>query len=80
MLVLAKSVKGKEFLYRADSAHKVSASSADYICKVLNERKFKLEDGSVWFKHAVDEYDTAYQYAEFQSFTNRKGIVSERRR
>jgi hypothetical protein len=43
MTVLAKAVKGKEFLYDARSAHEVSKASADVICETLNESKFLLK-------------------------------------
>jgi len=78
MKVIAKSVKGQEFLYSAKSAHKVSEASAKYICKVLNEYKYKLNEDEVWYIHDVGMYDSAYDYAEFQRFTVRNGIVKER--
>ena len=76
MLVIAKSVKGKEFLYNAESARKVSKRSASAILSVLNEMKWRLSDNEVWHIHEVDEYDNAYYYAQRQAFTIRNGIVS----
>lgn len=78
MKVIAKSTKGHEFMYNASSAHKVSDRSAEYICKVLNEYKFRINDNEVWFVHDVDRYDLAYEYAQYQRFTVRNGIVKER--
>ena len=78
MLVIAKSVEGKEFLYKAETARKVSARSANTILSVLNDMKWRLSDGEVWCIHEVDEYDAAYFYAQRQAFTIRKGIVSAR--
>ena len=79
MKIVAKSVKGPEFMYNGKSAHKVSEASAKYICDILNEYKYKLNENEVWFIHDVDKYDTvAYDYAQFQSFTVRKGIVKEK--
>lgn len=78
MKIIAKSVKGHEYAYSAKSAHKVSNASANYICKVLNDYNFKLNDGEVWFIHEVGAYDTAYEYAQYQQFTVRNGIVKER--
>ena len=76
MLVIAKSVKGKEFLYKAETARKVSARSANTILSVLNEMRWRLKDNEVWHIHEVDEYDNAYWYAQRQAFTIRKGVVS----
>ena len=78
MKVIAKSVKGREFLYKADTARKVSNRSAETILKVLNEMKWRLNDDEVWYIHEVDEYDNAYYYAQRQAFTIRNGIVSAR--
>lgn len=78
MLVIAKAAKGAEFFYSSGSAHKASARSADYIVAVLNKEGYKLRDGEVWHKFCVGPYDDAWAFAEDQSFTVRKGIVSER--
>lgn len=76
MLVIAKSVKGHEFMYNAASARKVSARSANKILAVLNEMKWRLNENEVWHIHEVDSYDNAYWYAQRQAFTIRKGVVS----
>lgn len=80
MLVIAKSIKGKEFLYNPKSARKVSKASAEKICKIVNEYKFLLgsNENEVWHIHEVFECDAAYNYAQFQSFTIRNGIVTAR--
>lgn len=75
MLVLAISTKGHEFFYDARTAHKVSKAAAEKIRDICNEYKFRLKDGETWFLHEVDQYDTAYEYAQFQKFTIRNGIV-----
>lgn len=76
MKVIAKSVKGKEFLYKPETARKVSERSAKTILSVLNEMKWHLSDGEIWHIHDVDHYDNAYYYAQRQAFTIRKGVVS----
>ncbi len=73
MKIVAKSIKGKEFMYSAKSAHKVSERSANLICKLLNDINYHLNEGETWFIHDVDKYDTAYEYASFQAFTRRNG-------
>lgn len=78
MLVIAKSVKGHEYLYKAHTARKVSARSAEKILNVLNDMRWNLEENEVWHIHEIDQYDRAYDYAEMQAFTIRKGIVTAR--
>ena len=78
MTILAKTRAGKEFLYNAASARKVSKASAQKICDIVNENGFLLKDGELWHIYNIDKYDTAYNYANFQSFTIRKGIVTAR--
>ena len=77
MKILAKSAKDHEFMYSAQSAHAVSENSAEKIRDILNEYKYKLDDHSIWFIHDVNCYDAAYDYAQFQKFTIRMGIVKE---
>ena len=75
MLVIAKSVKGHEFLYNAKSARKVSKASSEKICSILNRVKWNLKDNEIWYIHEISEYDVAFDYAQFQAFTIRKGLV-----
>lgn len=68
MKVIAKSIKGAEFMYNPESA--------ETILKVLNECKYKLQnEKEVWHIHDVYPIDKAYAYAEGQKFTIRKGTV-----
>lgn len=79
MIIVAKAIKGREYLYNPRSAHEVSAAGAEYIARVLNEYKYKLKDNEVWHTYTISEYDQiAYVYASGQSFTRRKGLVKER--
>ena len=80
MVILAKSVKGQEFMYSYLSAHKVPKTRADAICKALNEEKYQLKENEVWFKHEVDKYDNAYIFAETQAFRVNRGRLQEVRR
>lgn len=77
MLVLAMSKKGSEFLYNPKTACKVSKASAKTICDIVNKCQFAYSKypGSVWQIHEVDKYDTAFDYAQYQKFTIRNGIV-----
>lgn len=78
MLIIAKSVKGQEFLYDAHTARKVSARSANTILSVLNDVRWHLSDNEVWHVYEVSHYDNAYWYAQNQAFTIRNGIVKAR--
>lgn len=75
MKIVAKSVKGKEYLYTASTAHKVPNTSAKVICDVLNKANYNLKEGETWFVHDVSPYDRAYEYASFQSFARRNGKI-----
>lgn len=75
--ILAITHPGSEYLYYSLSAHKVSKASAQLICKVCNQYKFKLKEGECWHVYEVGLYDGAYDYAQYQRFTVRKGIVTE---
>lgn len=78
MMIVAKSVKGQEFLYGARTAHKVPKASAQKICKALNDANWKLNGGEIWFVHEVDQYDSAFEYAEWQSFSIRNGAIKRK--
>ena len=78
MKIIAKTIPGKEFMYNPKTARKVSAKSAKIILDIVNEYKFLIEDSSkeIWHIYDIDEYDTAYFYANRQAFTIRNGIVT----
>lgn len=77
MKVLAISVFGHEYMYKARTARKVSERSAEKICSICNDVKYQLKPGECWHIHDVDKYDTAYNYAMYQAFTIRNGIVKD---
>ena len=80
MKIIAKTIEGKEFIYSATSARKVSERSANKICDIVNQYKFLLDTSKneKWFIYEIDKYDIAYDYAQVQSFTIRNGIVTAR--
>lgn len=75
--VLAISCEGKEYMYIGSSARQVSERSSSYIRKVVNENQYLLKPGQVWYVHYVSKYDRAYEYAMYQAFRVRKGVVSD---
>ena len=80
MIVLAKAIKGQEFLYNRESVHEVSKASADLICKALNEAKYNLKDNEVWHKYTdFCQYSGGWEYATCQKFTRFKGHIRERK-
>ena len=80
MKVLAISIRGAEFMYSPKTAHKVSAASAQKIADALNAAGYMLKDNprGVWYIHDVDKYDTAFDYAAYQSFSVYKGTIRRR--
>lgn len=80
MVVLAKAIKGKEFLYDASSSHEVSKASADVICKALNDAKYQLKENEVWHKFTdFCQYSTGWEYATTQKFSRYKNRIRETR-
>lgn len=77
MLILAKAIKGSEFMYDSKSAHSVSKRSAKKIMDVLNHEnvRWTLKENQIWHIYEVDIYDRAYDFAVTQKFTIRNGIV-----
>lgn len=72
MTVVARSVKGKEFLYSASSAHRVAPKKAQIIADALNRAEYGITPDQTWFVHDVGPYDNAYGYGSLQGFQMRK--------
>lgn len=78
MKMIAKAVKGQEFIYDRNSAHAVSERSAQLICDVLNERRWGLKDGQVWNVYECGWYEKEWTAAAYQSFVRRNGGLCEK--
>lgn len=80
MYIIAKTIKGREFMYNPKTARRVSARSAKTILEVVNRYAFLLdtERGEIWHIYEIDQYDTAFCFAQSQAFTIRNGIVTAR--
>ena len=78
--ILALAVEGKEYMYYSRTARRVSKASAQKICDIVNKHKFLFEcyPNCVWHIFEVDDYEPAFDIAEYQSFTIREGIVTAR--
>ena len=77
MKILAITTDGKEYMYNVKTARAVSDRSAARIAQIANENKYLLQPGQVWYCYDIDKYDSAYDVAQFQRFTIRKGVVSD---
>ena len=55
MKLIAKTQKGKEFLHSNQNAFFAPDSSANEICKVMNDVKFRLtSENELWFVYDYD--------------------------
>jgi len=72
MTIIARSIKGQEFLYSASSAHRVSPKHAQKIADALNDAQYGITPEQIWFVHDVGMYDNAHAYGEMQGFQMRK--------
>ena len=77
MTIIAKTIIGQEFIYSARSARKVAKRNAAEICKIVNQYKTLLgtKENECWHVYEIDQYSPAYDFAQYQSFTMKNGIV-----
>lgn len=55
MKLVAKTQKGIEFMHSKENAFFVPDSSAEKICKIMNDVKFRLKnDNELWFVYDYD--------------------------
>ena len=78
MTVVARAIKGHEFMYSAASAHRVAEKKAQTIADALNMAHYGITPEQVWFVYDVGPYDNAYAYGEMHGFQQRKnGTITE---
>ena len=77
MTIIAKTRIGQEYMYIPRTARKVSKKSAHTICDIVNRYKYLLDTDidECWHVYEISEYDAAFDFAQYQSFTMRNGIV-----
>lgn len=75
--MIAQGIKGAEFFYNRTTAHWVPKTSAEAICKALNDARYKLEEGRIWQVYDCFEYELNYTEAGCQSFRRRNGRIVE---
>lgn len=73
MKLIAKTNKGTEYLHSKKNAFFVSDNSAEKICKIMNDTKFRLKsENEIW--HTYD-YDFTQDLYVSHKLTIYKGIV-----
>lgn len=82
MIIIAKTKLGQEYLYMPRTARKVSKKHAHTICDIVNQYKYLLDTNrdECWHVYEISEYDAAFDFAQYQSFTIKNGIVTARNR
>lgn len=55
--VIAKSIKGQEYLYSQRDIYLVSKASAKLAAETLNKNNWNLKDNQTWFIHELSEYE-----------------------
>jgi len=81
MFIIAKTLKGREYLYSTkQSILCTNEQQARILAEHLNNNNdttselFKLKDGEVWFLYNIDQYDTPPAY----KLVRTKGKISVR--
>ena len=59
--IIAKTNKGKEFMYYRAFTYQVSNASAEIICKAMNDANYQLSDGELWKVYTVADYTFKYE-------------------
>lgn len=59
MKLIAKTQKGTEFMHSKANAFFVPDSSANKICKIMNDAKFRLSENEVWYVYEQEKYTMA---------------------
>ena len=69
MIVIAKTINGREFFHSVREMYEAPKTSASKICDVMNTVRFRLKEGEAW--HIYDEY----MYEPQGRLSIRKGVV-----
>lgn len=75
--MIAKTLIGSEYVYDRNSAHAVAKSSAEIICKALNDIRHQLKDGEIWHVYDAGWYEQEWTAAGCQKFIRRNGGIAE---
>lgn len=79
MLIVALAIRGKEYLYKSNTAHKVSKRSSKIILNTLNKYNPEFKHGYIWHLYEIDEYDVVpYTAALHQRFIKYKHYIKEK--
>lgn len=69
MIVIAKTIVGKEYYHSTREMYEVPKGSASKICEIMNNVHYRLKDSEAW--HVYDEY----LYEPAGRLSVRKGVV-----
>lgn len=73
MQLIAKTQKGTEFMHSKANAFFVPDSSANKICKIMNDTKFRLKsENEVWY---VYDYDSTQEVYVMYKLSIYRGVV-----
>lgn len=71
--IIAKTIKGKEFIYSKMDSYRVSKASADKVCEALNGARWNIKGDEVWKVYTVDSYTLDTLNALFERIAVRGG-------
>ena len=78
MYIIAKTIKGREFMYIKSTAHRITAGDPEKICEILNAYNYKLKAGEIWHSYQIAPYEAEISPAFYQVFRlNRSGTLKE---
>lgn len=75
MKMIAKTLKGKEFIYSKTHCYRVSEKGAVDICNALNEIRYNLKEGEIWHIYNCGSYELDFTNAGVQKLTRYKGTI-----
>ena len=76
MKLIAKTFKGKEYIYSKIDSYFVSDASSDKICKILNDNNYQLKENEIWHVYEHDHW-TQDMFVQKKMWL-RKGMVKAR--
>lgn len=73
--IIAKTIKGSEYIYSRHDCFSVNPKKAMAVCNALNNHSWNLKDNELWHIYTIPDIDFRYCNAVFQQFqAGKKGI------
>lgn len=73
MKLIAQTIKGYEYMHSKELAFFVQNASADKICKIMNDVRFRLKNENEIYH--IYEYDSMQDYYVMNRLSIYKGVV-----